>query len=114
LASWEEAFGNVFAEALASGLPVVGSTVGGIPELVHHGQNGLLVPPRSPRALAAAIRHLAEDPALRVQMSRRNRAQAESNLSWDHATARYLSVYHGVQRRAPVRTILAELPSSSW
>jgi glycosyltransferase involved in cell wall biosynthesis len=114
LASREEAFGNVFAEALASGLPVVGSTVGGIPELVHHGQNGLLVPPRNPRALAAAIRHLADDPALRLQMSRRNRAQAESNLSWDHATARYLSVYHGVQRRVPVPTVLAELPSSSW
>jgi glycosyltransferase involved in cell wall biosynthesis len=114
LASWEEAFGNVFAEALASGLPVVGSTVGGIPELIRHGQNGLLVPPRNPGALAAAIRHLADDPALRVQMSRRNRTQAESNLSWDHATARYLSVYHGVQRRAPLRTILAELPSSSW
>jgi glycosyltransferase involved in cell wall biosynthesis len=114
LASWEEAFGNVFAEALASGLPVVGSTVGGIPELVHHGQNGLLVPPRNPRALAAAIRHLADDPALRLQMSRRNRAQAESSLSWEHATSRYLSVYHGVQRRAPLRTVLAELPLSSW
>jgi starch synthase len=92
----------------------VGSTVGGIPELVRHGQNGLLVPPRNPRALAAAIRHLAEEPALRVQMSRRNRAQAEASLGWDQATARYLSVYHGVQRRAPVRPILAELPSSSW
>jgi glycosyltransferase involved in cell wall biosynthesis len=114
LASREEAFGNVFAEALASGLPVVGSTVGGIPELVHHGQNGLLVPPRNPRALAAAIRHLADDPALRLQMSLRNRAQAESTLSWEHATSRYLAVYHGVQRRAPVRTVLAELPSSSW
>jgi glycosyltransferase involved in cell wall biosynthesis len=114
LASWEEAFGNVFAEALASGLPVVGSTVGGIPELVEHGKNGFLVPPRSPIALAAAIRHLADHPELRAEIGRRNRAQAEANLSWARATTRYLSVYNGVLRRAPARATLAELPSSTW
>ena len=67
LASWEEAFGNVFAEAMASGLPIVGSTVGGIPELVEHGKNGYLVPPREPGALAAAIRLLADNPDIRVR-----------------------------------------------
>jgi glycosyltransferase involved in cell wall biosynthesis len=114
LASWEEAFGNVFAEALASGLPIVGSSVGGIPELVEHGKNGFLVPPREPRALAAAIRHLADHPELRAEIGRRNRAQAESNLSWARVTTRYLSVYNGVLRRAPARPRLAELPSSTW
>jgi glycosyltransferase involved in cell wall biosynthesis len=114
LASWEEAFGNVFAEALASGLPIVGSTVGGIPELVEHGKNGFLVPPREPLALAAAIRHLADHPALRAEIGHRNRVQAEANLSWARVTTRYLSVYHGVLRRAPARTTLAELPSSTW
>jgi glycosyltransferase involved in cell wall biosynthesis len=112
LAPWEEAFGNVFAEALASGLPIVGSTVGGIPEVVEHGKNGFLVPPREPRALAAAIRHLAEHPELRAEIGRRNRAQAEANLSWARVITRYLSVYHGVLRRAPARAALAELPSS--
>jgi glycosyltransferase involved in cell wall biosynthesis len=114
LASWEEAFGNVFAEALASGLPIVGSTVGGIPELVEHGKNGFLVPPREPMALAAAIRHLADNPELRGEIGRRNRAQAEANLSWARVTTRYLSVYNGVLRRAPARAPLAELPSSTW
>jgi glycosyltransferase involved in cell wall biosynthesis len=114
LASWEEAFGNVFAEALASGLPIVGSAVGGIPELVEHGKNGFLVPPREPRALAAAIRLLADNPDLRAEIGRRNREHAEANLSWARATTRYLSTYNGVLRRAPSRAPLAELPTSTW
>ncbi len=114
LASREEAFGNVFAEAMASGLPIVGSTAGGIPELVEHGKNGFLVPPREPRALAAAIRLLADNPDLRAEIGRRNRAQAEANLSWARVTTRYLSTYNGVLRRAPSKVALAELPSSTW
>ncbi len=78
LASVEEAFGNVYAEALASGLPIVGSNIGGIPELVEHGRNGLLVPPRDPLALAAAIHQLGENPTLRAEMGRRNRARRGS------------------------------------
>jgi glycosyltransferase involved in cell wall biosynthesis len=114
LASREEAFGNVFAEAMASGLPIVGSTAGGIPELVEHGKNGYLVPPCEPRALAAAIRLLADNPDLRSEVGRRNRAQAEANLSWARVTTRYLSTYNGVLRRVPSRVPLAELPSSTW
>jgi glycosyltransferase involved in cell wall biosynthesis len=104
----------VFAEALASGLPIVGSTVGGIPELVEHGKNGFLVPPREPRALAAAIRLLADHPELRSEIGRRNREHAEANLSWTRVTTRYLSTYNGVLRRAPSRVALAELPTSTW
>jgi glycosyltransferase involved in cell wall biosynthesis len=114
LAPREEAFGNVFAEAMASGLPIVGSTVGGVPELVEHGKNGYLVPPRDPRALAAAIRLLGDNPELRAEIGRRNRAQAESNLSWARMTTRYLSTYNGVLRRAPSRVALAELRTSTW
>ncbi len=114
LASVEEAFGNVFAEALASGLPIVGTTVGGIPELVKDGVHGHLVPPGDPRALAAAIRKLGENPALRAEMSRRNREHAETTLSWERIGARYLSLYGGVRVRAQARSPLAELPSSTW
>ena len=114
LAPREEAFGNVFAEAMASGLPIVGSTVGGIPELIEHGKNGYLVPPREPRALAAAIRLFADNPDLRTTIGRRNREHAEANLSWARMTTRYLSTYNGVLRRAPARAALAELPSSTW
>ena len=114
LPSISEAFGNGFAEALASGLPIVGTTVGGIPDLVKHGVNGLLVPPGDPASLAAAIRALADDPLRRREITRRNRRKAESMLDWNHISARYLSVYRGVQRLHPSRRIVAELPSSTW
>jgi glycosyltransferase involved in cell wall biosynthesis len=114
LTPWVESFGNAFLEALASGLPIVGSTAGGIPELVEHGRHGLLVTPRRPHELAHAISSLAADPRLRLETGRRNRADAERAHSWDRATTRHLALYHGVQRRVPARRPLAELPSSSW
>jgi glycosyltransferase involved in cell wall biosynthesis len=89
----EEAFGNVFAEAIAAGLPVIGSNVGAIPDLVVHGENGLLVPPGDVDAIASAIRELGDDPPRRIAMSVRNRARAESLLSWDAAADRYLALY---------------------
>ncbi len=107
LPSSAEAFGNVFAEALASGLPVVGSTVGGIPELVEHGVNGLLVDPGQPLALAQAIQYLAHDSELRQLMSIRNRAKAEAELEWSQATTRYLAVYEGLRHRVPAPAVLA-------
>ena len=107
LPSSAEAFGNVFAEALASGLPIVGSTVGGIPELVEHGVNGLLVSPGNPTALAQAIRYLADDPELRQEMGLRNRAKAEATLEWSHVTKRYLSIYEGLMRPLPDPSLVA-------
>jgi glycosyltransferase involved in cell wall biosynthesis len=95
-------------------LPVVGTNVGGIPELVEHGRNGVLVPPRDPETLAEAIRFLGERPELRAEMGRRNRAHAEANLSWERMTTRYLATYQGLRRRAPARAPLAQVPSSSW
>jgi len=99
---------------MASGLPVVGSNVGGIPELVEHGRAGVLVPPQDPETLAAAIRFLGDRPELRLEMGRRNRAHAEANLSWERMTTRYLATYQGLRRRAPARSALAQVPSSSW
>jgi glycosyltransferase involved in cell wall biosynthesis len=108
LPSSAEAFGNVFAEALASGLPIVGSATGGIPDLVAHGSNGLLVPPGDVQALAGAIRYLADDPVLRTEMSIRNRAKAEATLEWTQVTRRFLSIYEGMQHRLPARSLVAQ------
>lgn len=64
ISSVHEALGKVIVEAGLCGLPIVGTTVGDIPWNVTDGENGLLVPPRDPAALAGAIGRLLDDPAL--------------------------------------------------
>jgi glycosyltransferase involved in cell wall biosynthesis len=62
--SLTEALGVVFLEALAAGCVPIGSNIGGVPEIIHDGENGLLVPPDSPETLAAAILRVLRDPNL--------------------------------------------------
>jgi glycosyltransferase involved in cell wall biosynthesis len=68
LPSRQEAFGVVFAEAMAAGLPVVACRAAAVPEIVEDGHTGLLVPPGQPAALASAIERLARDEQLRTML----------------------------------------------
>ena len=68
LPSMNEGMGRVLVEAMAAGLPIVASRVGGIPDLVKHGENGLLVPPADAGALEQAISDLLSDKAKRKRM----------------------------------------------
>ncbi len=68
LPSLWEGFGTAIIEALACGVPVVATRVGGIPEIVEHGVDGLLVPPGRARALAESILRLLDNPSLRADM----------------------------------------------
>jgi glycosyltransferase involved in cell wall biosynthesis len=61
---------NVLVEAMAMGLPVVSTDISGIPELIEHRANGLLVPQKNSGALAAAIEELLNNPELRRQLGR--------------------------------------------
>lgn len=76
-----ETFGNVVAEAMASGLPVVAPSAGGVTEMVREGETGLLVPPGDPLALARATLRLLNDDGLRAALAAGARARAEAR-SW--------------------------------
>jgi glycosyltransferase involved in cell wall biosynthesis len=83
MSHWEEVFGYVIAEAMLCGKPVVATRVGGIPEVVHDGVTGLLVPRGDTTRMAETILQLLDDPALRDRLGRAGReiAQAEFNLA---------------------------------
>jgi len=89
LPSETESFGLAALEALASGVPVVASAVGGIREVVKPGATGLLVPPAEPVALADATRSLLEDEPRRLAMARAARADATTRFAPDPAVDRY-------------------------
>jgi len=73
LSSYLEGLGTSVLDAMLMGLPIVATRVGGIPEAVHDGENGLLVPPRSPEALSKAICRLLEDGGMRERFGRRGK-----------------------------------------
>jgi len=65
-------------EALSVGVPVVSTAVGGVPEVVHDGENGLLVPPGRPEELAAALRRILEEPGLRERLAANAKPSVEA------------------------------------
>lgn len=90
---WEETFGWVIAEAMAAGKPVVGTRVGGIPEVIEDGETGFLVPRRAPAAIAEKILILAENRDLRESMGRAGRAVAEAKFDVRKNVAELLRLY---------------------
>jgi glycosyltransferase involved in cell wall biosynthesis len=87
-----EGFGLVLLEAMASEKPVIGSNVGGIPDVIRSGETGILVNPNEAGSLAAAIVKLSSDPGLREQMGKRARDFAEKH-DWS-ATVRLVETVY--------------------
>ena len=83
----EEGLGMVLLEAAATGLPIVGSRVGGIPECMLEGKTGFLVPERDEDALARRMAELLEDPVRRHRMGAAGRALVEDRFDIDRQTA---------------------------
>jgi glycosyltransferase involved in cell wall biosynthesis len=89
-------------EAAACGRPIVTTDMPGCREVVHHGVNGLLVPPRAAAALADALRRLLLDPALREAMGRRGRERAVAEFSVERVVEATLQVYANVDAKPSV------------
>jgi glycosyltransferase involved in cell wall biosynthesis len=80
-------------EAMAAGLPVIGTRAGGIPELVVDGETGLLVAPERPDQLAAALDSLAANPERRAEMGSRGRERVQEHFSADAIARRTVDLY---------------------
>ena len=106
LPSAYEEMGSVLVEAMVAGLPVVASDVGGIPEVVRHGETGLLVPPGDVPALTAALDRLVADPALRARLAEGARERAR-DYSWPHLSTRVADVYRSVRGGEPALSVPA-------
>jgi phosphatidyl-myo-inositol alpha-mannosyltransferase len=87
-----ESFGMVLVEAMAVGLPVVCSDIGGYRDVVNDDRDGLLVPPADPEALAVALRALLDNPARRAAMGEAARATA-ARYAWEVVGGEVLEVY---------------------
>ena len=94
-----EGFGLVALEALATGTPVIASDASSLPEIVRDGVDGLLVPPRIPQALAAAIVALARNPEARSRMGASGAARARDTFSMERMIDRYEDVLTRVARK---------------
>ena len=81
--SRSEGLGNAFLEAMAAGIPVIGTPVGGIPDFLTHEQTGLLVPPDDPEALEKSISRLCSDPELKQNIVQEAWNLAQEKYSWD-------------------------------
>ena len=81
-ATLSEAFALVILEALACGLPVVGTNIDALRAVIHHEENGLLVPPADPRALATAIERIARDEPLRQKLAANAHPSVLPQFSW--------------------------------
>src|SRR5207253_3808495 len=101
LCSSAEGLSNALMEAMAARLPIVATAVGGNPELIRPGENGLLVPPGDHRSLADALSRLLGDEESAARMGQRGRARVEADLAISRMAGEYGAAYRRLLEGAP-------------
>jgi glycosyltransferase involved in cell wall biosynthesis len=107
LTSRSEAFPNSVIEAMAAGLPLVVTNVGGVAELIDHRRNGVLVPPDDPRAVAAALRELMTNPQQAAALGEAARQTVEARFSFDRMVRSFEELYLDLLHRHAPHTVPA-------
>jgi glycosyltransferase involved in cell wall biosynthesis len=103
LPSLREPFGLAFLDAMACGVPCVGTAVDAIPEILAGGEAGILVPPNDPGALADALAAVLADPARARALGSAGRARVETTYRWDLVAARLDGVLRAAAASAVTR-----------
>ena len=93
MSRWEEVFGQVITEAMASCRPVIGTRVGGIPELIHDGETGFLVERGDVAAMAERMLHLLTNSTLRTRMGSKGREAVEAKFDHRKNVSKVLELY---------------------
>jgi glycosyltransferase involved in cell wall biosynthesis len=101
--SLQEGLGMSVMQAMATGVPVVATGVGGLYDLIEDGVTGVMVPAADPEALADAIRRLLTSPAERLELAKQARAIIEREFSADRAAEKHLEFYRDCMDRSAAR-----------
>ncbi len=113
LPSLGEGISNTILEAMACGLPVIATRVGGNPELVEEGETGMLVPPADPEALAQALRRYLQDGTLLRRHGAAGRKKVLASFSQTNMVEGYLKVYDSVIDRSRSLACQASFPPAT-
>jgi len=97
LPTHSDAFANVILEAMSAALPVISCNVGGVEEAVDDGKTGILVSPRKPKELAAAITTLAHNEELRTKFGTAGQKKARANFTWNKNAVRHVAAYENAR-----------------
>ena len=92
--SLSEGLGTAFLEAMACGLPVIGTPVGGIPDIIHDGQTGLMCRSGDPNDIADKIRALLTDSGLRERLGRAGQEMVRVSYDWNKIAGQFANIYH--------------------
>jgi len=96
-----EGLGVVLLEALSYRVPVIGSAIGGITDIIGHGETGLLVPPEDPTAIAKAIERIATDPAFAKRLAEAGSRRVREQFGWEAIIAAWQECYAAALRKNP-------------